>query len=31
MFEKPEKRGVMDGIIDAFMLNTEYEAGFKVH
>jgi hypothetical protein len=31
LYEKPEKRDVIDNIIDAVMLNTEYEAGIKVH
>jgi hypothetical protein len=31
LYEKPEKKDVMDDIIDAVMLNTEYEAGIKVH
>jgi hypothetical protein len=31
LYEKPEKRDMMDDIIDAVMLNTEYEAGVKVH
>jgi hypothetical protein len=31
MYEKPETRAGMVDIIDAVMLNTEYEAGVKVH
>jgi hypothetical protein len=30
LYEKPEKRNVMDYIIDTVMLNTEYKAGIKV-
>jgi hypothetical protein len=31
LYEKLEKRDVKDDIIDAVLLNTEYEAGIKVH
>ena len=31
LYKKPEKRDVKDDIIDAVLLNTEYEAGIKTH
>jgi hypothetical protein len=31
VYKKPEKRDVMNDIIDAVMLNTKYEAGVMVH